>query len=286
MHMPNPERFGEGMDHVNTRWIADPKAAFAAEVDGKLVGSNFATRWGSFGFFGPLTVDPDFWDKGVGTKLLEPAMQLFDRWSVSHVALFTFAQSPKHVALYEKFGFWPRYLTPVMSKTAQARNEVGKWSTFSNVRDAEKEQYLAKCQRIADSAYRGLDLRREILAVRDQKLGDTVMVWEGDSLIGFAVCHCGEGTEAGGDTCYIKFGTAGKGSGADHAFGRLLNACEEYARVRGMASVLAGINTACHNAYRQMLGKGYRSEFQGVMMSRPNVAAFDELNSYVICDLR
>jgi hypothetical protein len=43
---------------VRTRWAADPSAALAAEVDGDLVGTNFVTRWGSVGFFGPPTVAP------------------------------------------------------------------------------------------------------------------------------------------------------------------------------------------------------------------------------------
>jgi len=286
MQMPNPEKFGEGMDHVRTRWIADPTAAFAAEVNGKLVGSNFATKWGSFGFFGPLTVRPDFWGRGVAGRLLIPTMELFNKWGVSHTALFTFAHSPKHLGLYQKFGFWPRYLTPIMSKTIQTGGEPEEWSKFSDAAGPEKEQYFAKCRNLAASVYNGLDLEREILAVRNQKLGDTVMLWEGRTLTGFAVCHCGPGTEAENDTCYIKFGTAGKGREADSAFDRLLNACEEYARMRGVTSILAGVNTACHNAYRRMLAKGYRTEFQGVMMSKPNEPAFDNPDSYVICDLR
>jgi len=286
MQLPDPERFGEGMDHVKTRWIADPNAAFAAEVNGKLVGSNFAAKWGSFGFFGPLTVHPNLWDRGVAKRLLEPTMELFKEWGVTHTALFTFAHSPKHLGLYQKFGFWPRYLTPIMSKTVESRGEPEKWSTFSDAAGTEKEENLANCRNLAASAYDGLDLQREILAVRDQKLGDTVMLWEGDTLSGFSVCHCGAGTEAGNDTCYIKFGTAGKGPKADRAFDRLLNACEQYARMRGVSSIFAGVNTACHNAYRRMLATGYRTEFQGVMMSRPNEPSFDNPESYVICDLR
>jgi GNAT superfamily N-acetyltransferase len=285
MQMPDPEKFGEGMDHVKTRWVADPKASFAAEVYGKLVGSVFLTKWGSFGFFGPLTVHPDYWDKGVAKRLLEPTIELFGKWGVSHTALFTFAQSPKHLGLYQKFGFWPRYLTPIMSKPIQF-GESGNWSTFSNGSVAERERYLAKCKGLSSSVYNGLDLVREILAARDQKLGDTVMLWEGDTLKGFAVCHCGIGTEAGADTCYVKFATAGKGMEAESDFNRLLNACAEYGRRRGMANVLAGVNTACHNAYRTMLEAGYRTEFQGVMMSRPNEPAFEYPDSYVICDLR
>lgn len=107
--------FGDA-EYVRTRWLADPKAAFGAEVNGELVGSNFATRWGSFGFFGPLTVRPDLWDKGIAKRLLERTMELFDSWGTKHMALLTFANSGKHIALYQKFGFWPRFLTPIMSK--------------------------------------------------------------------------------------------------------------------------------------------------------------------------
>ena len=40
----DPATFGEGMDHVKTRWLADPNAAFGAEADGELVGSSFVTN--------------------------------------------------------------------------------------------------------------------------------------------------------------------------------------------------------------------------------------------------
>jgi hypothetical protein len=56
---PEPEQFWTDLAYARTRWPADQTAAFGAEWDGKLVGSNFATRWGSVGFFGPLTVRPD-----------------------------------------------------------------------------------------------------------------------------------------------------------------------------------------------------------------------------------
>jgi len=286
MQMPEPEKFGEGADHVRTRWIADPNAVFAAEVDGKLVGSNFATKWGSFGFFGPLTVHPDFWDKGVAKRLLEPTMDLFSKWGISHSALFTFAHSPKHLGLYQHFGFWPRYLTPIMSKTVQTSTDSGEWSKFSDVPETEKDHYLAKCRDLTGSVYEGLDLEREILAVRNQKLGDTVMLWHGNALTGFAVCHCGPGTEAGNETCYIKFATTGKGPEAGDAFDGLLKACAQYARTGGMKDVLAGVNAGCHDAYQRMIAGGFRTDFVGVLMLNPNLPAFDTLDSYVICDLR
>ena len=284
--VPDPANFGEGMDHVKTRWLADPNAAFSAEADGELVGSSFVTRWGSFGFLGPVTVRPDLWDRGIAKLLLEPTIELLNKWGVSHAGLFTFAHSPKHLGLYQKFGFWPRFLTPIMVKPVKLSDDPGGWSKFSDVPDVEKERYLMTCRSLTSSIYEGLDLEREITAVRNQRLGDTVLLWEGETLVGMAVCHCGPGTEAGRDTCYIKFGAVRKWLGVEDLFDKLLNACEELATMNGMTRVLVGVNTACHYAYRRMIARGFRADFQGVMMLKPNVPSFDRPDCYVMCDLR
>ena len=68
--LPDPMKFMGDADYVRTRWLADPSAAFGAEFEGELVGTNFATRWGSVGFFGPLTIRPDLWDRGIAQQLL------------------------------------------------------------------------------------------------------------------------------------------------------------------------------------------------------------------------
>ena len=77
--LPDPLAFMGDAGFVRTRWRADPAAAFAAEASGELVGTNFAANWGSFGFFGPLTVRPDLWDRGIARRLLEPTMVLFEQ---------------------------------------------------------------------------------------------------------------------------------------------------------------------------------------------------------------
>jgi GNAT superfamily N-acetyltransferase len=98
--VPEPEAFWSDRDYVRGRWHAPHVAPFAAEVGGELVGSNFATRWGSVGFFGPLTIRPDLWDRGIGARLVGAVTARFDEWGTRHAGLFTFAQSAKHVGLY------------------------------------------------------------------------------------------------------------------------------------------------------------------------------------------
>ena len=130
--LQDPLRFGGDIDKIRTRWLADPAAAFGAEADGALVGSNFVTHWGSVGYFGPLTVHPDFWDRGVGQKLLPPALALFEAWGCRHTGLYTYSGSPKHLALYQKFGFWPRALTAILSKPVRPVERVGEVSLYSH----------------------------------------------------------------------------------------------------------------------------------------------------------
>ncbi len=284
--LPEPAAFMGDASYVRTRWLADPEASFAAEVGGELVGSNFATNWGSIGFFGPLTIRPDFWDRGVGKRLMEPVIELFNKWGTKHAGLFTFAHSQKHVGLYQRFGFWPRFLTAIMSKPIENRGPAKAWTRFSEAQTDEREGILSACRELTDRIYEGLNVGREIRAVAAQGLGDTILLWDESRLAGLAVCHSGPGTEAGSGVCYIKFGAALPGPTAERDFNRLLDACEEWASAKNLLRVVAGVNTARHEAYKGMLARGFRTDRQGVVMSRPNEAGYNRPGVYLIDDWR
>src|SRR5258707_6556185 len=123
-----PTRSGP-IDYVYGRQRAAHVASFGATLDGKLVGSNFATNWGSVGFFGPLTVRPDLQERGIARALLAKTMEQFDTWETRHVGLFTFSDSAKHIALYQKYGFYARFLTAIMSARTM-RQSVAGWFCF------------------------------------------------------------------------------------------------------------------------------------------------------------
>jgi GNAT superfamily N-acetyltransferase len=53
----------------------------------------FAARWGSLAFFGPLTVRPDHWDRGIASRLMEPVVDLFDGLGIRLSGLFTFPEA-------------------------------------------------------------------------------------------------------------------------------------------------------------------------------------------------
>ena len=283
--LPDPAQFHQGAEFIRTRWNADPSATFGAKIQGKLAGTNFGTNWGSVGFFGPLTVDPEYWDRGVGKLLMDPIIDLFSRWGITHAGLFTFAQSQKHVGLYQRFGFWPRFLTAIMSKPVTQTDESSV-QLFSALSANEREEALKAANEMTGEIFDGLNVQREIEAIAKQKLGDTVLLWEDSRLIALGVCHCGAGTEAGPGTCYVKFGAARPGPQAPANFARLLAACETLAFQRGLSKLLAGVNTARIEAYQRMLAMGFRTDLQGVEMQRPNEPGYSRPGAFVIDDWR
>lgn len=280
LKVPDPATWCADREYIYTRWRANPNAALVAEVNGSVAGSNFAVNWGSFGYFGPLTVRPDLWDRGIARRLLAPTVDLFDQLGARASGLFTFPHSAKHVALYQKFGYWPRFLTALMSKDPSPQASAAiKYSTLSSGRRSE---VLAASKEVTGSFYDGLDVSSEIHAVSEQNLGDTVLLWGGDVLEAFAVCHCGEGTEAGANVCYIKFGAVRSMPAAGQAFERLLASCEALAVEKGLGKMSCGVNTARSQAYRRMLQLGWRTAAQGVAMLRPDAEAYNRADVFAV----
>jgi GNAT superfamily N-acetyltransferase len=294
--LPDPLQFMGDADYVHTRWGADPAAAFCALDGSVVVGSVFVGNWGSVGFFGPLTVHPEYWNKRVAQLLLKEVMGCFDRWGTRHTGLYTFPTSLKHIGLYRKFGFWPRFLTIIMEKeVVEGGAEVGgavaevlaegSWTKFSELPVTERDGVMDTCRALTEKVYEGLDVGVEIRSVVNQQLGETVLLWSRGELVGLAVCHCGAGTEAGSGVCYIKFGVARPGPTVDQDFRRLLAACEQLAARVGVQKVLAGMNTARQEAWAAMLDGGWGGKMAGVAMERPD-EGYNRNGIYLVDDWR
>jgi GNAT superfamily N-acetyltransferase len=286
--------FGD-KDYVHTRWLADPGAALAAEQDGQLAGTNFVARWGTVGFFGPLSVRPELWGQGVASRLMEATVALFDHWGTPHAGLFTFAHSPKHHGLYQKFGFWPRFLTPVMTKALIAprrpawperRDRSPQPIRYTALPPAERARAVDACRELTATAYEGLDLEREIRAVESQGLGEVLLLDDSSGLAGMAVCHLGAGTEAGGQGCYVKFGMVRPGPGAEVRFETLLDACESLAIDHGADHIELGVNAGRHEAYAAVMARGYRVGLVGVSMHRANDEGYSRPGTWLVDDWR
>ena len=141
------------------------------------------------------------------------------------------------------------------------------------------------------------------MSVIKQQLGDIVLIWDPDStnntttnnnrdIAGFAICHCGAGTEAGSNTCYIKFVAVRPPTSdsdnlvAANDFDRLIDACTTFASQQGLSRLVAGVNTSRRQAYEKVLSKGFRIDMLGVVMQNGVDVGYNRPDVYVMDDWR
>lgn len=103
---------------------ASPQGCFVAEVDGEIRGTvttiSFEHR---FAWVGMVLVDPEYRGRGMGTRLLETAINYLDGAAISCIKLDA---TPQGKPLYEKFGFVSEYEIErwILKRTGQKRGDV------------------------------------------------------------------------------------------------------------------------------------------------------------------
>ena len=281
--LSEPINFGDGAVYTN-RWYRDPLAAFAAKVDSKLVGFSLVANWGSCGGFGPIVIHPDYWDRGIGYELMTTSWEKFEQWGTQQIIFCTHANSPKHIYFYRKVGAEPRFLIALCTKVISSNQPkpVLKAQRYSQLSSQQQENSLKTAYQLTDKIYQGLDWRSEIILVHKLSIGESLFIWDDTGLIGFAICHHGTGSEASQNNCYVKLAAARSTA----AFDQLIDECEALTATLGLSSLVAGIDTACIDAYRRMLDRKFRLKSLSISMHKPNEAGYSRPDVYVIEDRR
>lgn len=100
-----------GWNQTAADWIrflrASPQGCFVAELEGQVRGTSATISFeGRFAWVGMVLVDPEYRSRGVGTALLERAIQYLDDLGVPTIKLDA---TPQGKPLYEKMGFVSEY---------------------------------------------------------------------------------------------------------------------------------------------------------------------------------
>lgn len=268
--LETPSVFRGDGEVIAGRFAADPDGAFAADIDGTLVACGFVMDWGSVGLLGPLTVDVEVWGRGIGRAMLDAMTRYMDSRNFVLQGLFTHPQSPTHIRLYEAYGFRMQRITAVMDRAVDAAPEMPPTVRFySELTEKNRQAALVECRRIADGAFSGLDLTREILSIDAKDFGDTILLGGEHALTGFACCHQGAGSEAGSAQTLVKFAAVSPGGDARTEFENLIAACESFAALCGTKRLVAGTNTGRAACYDALLDLGFRSWMNGIAMLKP-----------------
>ncbi|MGA2395465.1 MAG: GNAT family N-acetyltransferase [Candidatus Lustribacter sp.] len=80
----------------------------AAELGGRVVGSNFLEERSAISGVGPITIDPAVHDSGIGRRLMQAVIERSDARGFVGCRLLQAAYHMRSLSLYTKLGFAPR----------------------------------------------------------------------------------------------------------------------------------------------------------------------------------
>jgi predicted N-acetyltransferase YhbS len=126
-------------------WLAHPLVwGVVAEVDGRVVGSNFLDERDPIAGVGPITVDPHGQNSGVGRALMEAALERGK--DAPGVRLLQDAFHMRSLCLYESLGFDVE--EPVAVTTGKPRSEPVDGVEVRPLTEDDVEECGALCERV------------------------------------------------------------------------------------------------------------------------------------------
>lgn len=153
---PDPEIATGLVDHLLAR--ADVHSVMA-ELDGRVVGSNFLWEDDAVAGVGPITVDPAAQNSGIGRRLMQAVLDRARREGIPSVRLVQAAYHSRSLSLYTQLGFDAQEALSLMQGTAIAGRVEGYAVRSATLDDLEAANAL--CQRVHGHS-RGVELRAAI----------------------------------------------------------------------------------------------------------------------------
>jgi len=98
----------------------DPQGCFVAEAAGLIIGVNFTTSRGGYGFIGPVIVEEKLRGAGIGRALMQAAIDHLEQRGITSIELDSvFPAAP----LYRRLGFKDRFFSYRMRRQIDFRGE-------------------------------------------------------------------------------------------------------------------------------------------------------------------
>jgi len=291
-----PRQVFGGAQYVHHRWLMEPWGCFVAEEgDGKIVGAAVAVMWGTIGLVGPVAVLTSYQNQDIAQQLLTACQEFFDENKATLQGVCTYPYSPKHLILYQKFGYKPKGLVVITGKQLDRREIVHATKAakpgpavrrYSTLEEAKKKQAMQKIRRMTNAVWRGMDLGKEVEIVDGLTLGDTLLLEKGREVIGFAICHLPPNSEAPQGSAYVKFLAVDPRHRKPEHLHALLGAVEEMAGAALLQRVVVPAYTYYWTAYQALLERGYHVDFTMVRMKRGKQEDYEDPSDLVLDDWR
>lgn len=159
------------------------------DEDRQVVAFNIAHHSGLEGWMGPLAVRPDRQGLGVGSAIVESAVDwLLDR-GVTTVGLETMPRTVENIGFYSKLGFRPGHLTVTLAGEVVGRSRRERGLRLGTLSESERIELLARCRDRLDRSAPGYDFTREHELTHALAIGDTTVIEHGGDVQAFALWH-------------------------------------------------------------------------------------------------
>jgi GNAT superfamily N-acetyltransferase len=166
---------------------ADDGALVWRDDRGHIVAFNMVHRSGVEGWMGPLAVRTEFQGNGTGKEIVLRGIEWLKSRAASVIGLETMPRTMDNIGFYSRLGFMPGRLT--VTTTLEAAYADVQPVQIGRLTPQARDDALEACRDLVQRLLPGYDYSREIILTGELALGDTVLLYDDDRLVGFALAH-------------------------------------------------------------------------------------------------
>jgi GNAT superfamily N-acetyltransferase len=247
---------------------ADDGALLWRDDRGHIVAFNMVHQSGTEGWMGPLAVRTEFQGAGTGKEIVTRGVEWLKTKGASVIGLETMPRTMDNIGFYSRLGFLPGRLT--ITTTLEAAYGDLPAPLIGRLSPQARDDVLAACRALVQRLAPGYDYTREIMLTRELSLGDTVLLYDGDTLIGFALAHTAPLVEgrAREELRVLKLVLDDQSRFVD-----LVRAIMDFARRSGTRRIALRLQGEFLNAYSRVIALGGHVRWTDLRMS---LAGYDE----------
>jgi len=238
------------------------------DARGEIAAFNMVHRSGVEGWMGPLAVRTEYQGSGVGKEVVERGVAWLKQEGARVIGLETMPRTMDNIGFYSALGFVPGRLTITLTLDAAAGDRLPELLARLGARD--REETLDEVRAIVERLAPGYDFTREIELTETLALGDTVIVRQGGSVVGVALCHTAPLVEGRTreELRVLKLALAGI-----DVLEPMIAALCDFAKRSGTRRVALRVQGEYSSMYRALVAMGARVRWTDLRMS---LAGYEE----------